>query len=120
MIDPMKVAGDYIDIWNELDAEQRRVMLQRGWNRAATYVDPLGAAEGLVQVEQLIGSVQTSFPGHLFTLRGKPDGHGNHARFSWTLSDGGGSPIAGGTDVVLVEDAGRIVSVVGFLDEAVS
>lgn len=117
MIDTNKVAADYIDLWNESDPRRRLDKLRQGWNPAATSADPMGVADGLTQMEQLIESVRAQFPRHAFSSRGLPDGHGYHVRFSWSLSAPEGTVVGRGTDVVEVNEAGRIVSVVGFLDE---
>lgn len=117
MIDTTKVATDYIDLWNESDPRRRLDKLRQGWSPAATYVDPMGAANGLTQMEQLIETVRTQFPRHTFSSRGLPDAHGQYVRFSWSLSAPEGSVVGGGTDVVEVDETGRIVSVIGFLDE---
>ena len=46
----------------------------------------------------------------------KPNGFGDHVRFSWGLGpDGGDSPIKG-TDFAVLSD-GRIRSITGFLDQ---
>ena len=43
-------------------------------------------------------------------------GHGPFARFSWSLGPAGGAPVAGGTDIARLDEQGRVVEVIGFLD----
>jgi len=59
-------------------------------------------------------------PGHVFRLAdGGVDAHHNIARFSWELVPAtGGESLAVGFDVAVLEDDGRIASVLGFLDKA--
>jgi hypothetical protein len=64
----------------------------------------------------MIAGARAQFPGHGFALAGTPDGHGRFVRFSWTLAPAGGAAIAGGTDVVRLDEVGRIAEVIGFLD----
>jgi hypothetical protein len=91
-------------------------MLDDGWTGDARYVDPLMSGEGREGVAAMIEAARAQFPGHGFALQGAADGHGPFVRFSWTLAPTNGDRIAGGTDVVRLDEAGRIAEVVGFLD----
>jgi len=110
-----KVAEDYITVWNELDATRRRAMLESTWAPAATYVDPVAKGAGLAEIDDIIGSVQQRFKGLVFSLSGKPDGHGDVVRFSWALGPADGAAIVKGTDFV-ARDGDKIATVTGFLD----
>jgi hypothetical protein len=116
MTDAATVASRYIDLWNETTTDRRHAMLAANWSNDATYVDPLMSGEGHAGIDALISDVLQRFPGFRFTLIGKPDGYGDHLRFSWGLGpDGVDSPIKG-TDFAVVKD-GRIQSITGFLDQ---
>ena len=116
MTDVNIIASRYIDLWNERSPERRREILRQHWAADATYVDPLMSGDGHDGVDALISGVQQRFPDFRFTLLGKADGFGDHARFSWGLGpDGADSPIKG-TDFAVVRD-GRIKSITGFLDQ---
>ena len=116
MTDPRQVAERYIALWNEADPEARREIFAEGWTSDATYVDPLMAGTGVAEIGGLVEGVKARFPNFSFKLTGKPDGHGDHIRFSWALGPGDfvDAPIEG-TDIVRLE-GGRIQSVTGFLD----
>jgi hypothetical protein len=116
MTNPQTIAEEYLAVWNEDDGEARRRMLADGWTGDARYVDPLMAGEGHEGVAAMIEAARRQFPGHGFTLRGQPDGHGPFIRFSWRLGAADGASVAGGADVVRLDGAGRIAEVVGFLD----
>jgi hypothetical protein len=64
----------------------------------------------------MIEQARTQFPGLRFTRVSKIDGHGAFVRFSWALGDVGNPPAALGTDIVRLDDEGRIAEVIGFLD----
>ena len=117
MTDAHTIADRYIALWNETDPEVRQRLLAQDWDGAASYVDPLMQGKGLAEIDRLIGGVQQRFPNFRFSLIGKPDGHGDHVRFSWALGPGDfvDAPIEG-TDFAVVRD-GRIVTVTGFLDK---
>jgi hypothetical protein len=112
------IADRYLAMWNEPDAVRRRALVAAAWRGDGRYVDPLMAGEGHEAIAALIEGARAQFPGHGFTLRGEPDGHGGHVRFSWTLAPAGGSPVGGGTDIARVGDDGRFIEVVGFLDRS--
>ncbi|MBN8872863.1 MAG: nuclear transport factor 2 family protein [Rhodospirillales bacterium] len=116
MIDPDTLARDYLALWNDADAASRDRRLAEGWAADARYADPIMTGQGRDGIAGMIASARAQFPGHAFTLRGKPDGHGAFVRFSWTLAPDGGAPVAGGTDIVRIGEGGDIVEVIGFLD----
>ena len=115
MTDPATVARAYLAAWNEPD-DANRLALMSDWTDHARYVDPIMQGEGRAGIAGMIAAARTQFPGHGFTLRGVPDGHGDHVRFSWTLAPHGGAPVAQGTDMVRLDSDGRIDVVIGFLD----
>ena len=110
----------YLDAWNETDADARRAAVADVYADGAQYVDPLADVTGHDQISELIGAVQQQVPGHVFRLAdGGVDAHHNIARFSWELVPAtGGESLAIGFDVAVLEDDGRIASVLGFLDKA--
>ena len=110
------VADRYLAVWNEADPARRRALMAQTWSADGRYVDPLMSGEGREGVATMIEAARGQFPGHGFTLRGQPDGHGRYVRFSWTLSPNGGAPVAAGADVVTLDEHGRIADVIGFLD----
>lgn len=118
MIEPDTVAHDYLALWNEADGNPRRIRLVVGWAPNARYVDPMMQGEGIDGIAAMIGGARAQFPRHVFTLAGVPDGHGGFVRFSWTLAPEDGVAVAGGTDIVRLDEANRIAEVIGFLDGA--
>jgi hypothetical protein len=120
MTQPKTIADNYLDVWNETDATERRALLNNGWAANALYSDPIMTSQGREGVATMIEGARTQFPGHRFTLRGTPDGHGAFVRFSWTLAPVGGVAVGGGTDIVRLDGDGRIAEVIGFLDGSVA
>jgi len=119
MTDINKIAHGYIDLWNERTPGRRREMLVTNWTTDATYVDPLMSGDSHDGIDALIAGVQQRFPDFTFKLVGKPNGFGNHVRFSWALGPDGTDATDGpikGTDFAVLED-GRILRVTGFLDQ---
>lgn len=111
------LAQRYIDAWNETDATARRAAVDRLYADDARYVDPLAVAEGTGAITSMIGAVQEQFPDFSFRLAGPVDGHHNQARFGWELGPVGSPAPIVGFDVAVTDDAGRIRTVLGFLDK---
>lgn len=73
--------------------------------------------QGREAIDQTIEAVQRQFPGLRFRLVGPVDAHHNQGRFSWELGpDGAEAPIVG-FDVAVVDEDGRLQTVLGFLDK---
>jgi hypothetical protein len=107
----------YLACWNETDAEARRMLIAEHWSERPTYTDPLAAVEGREALDATIGAVQQQFPGFVFTAAGPVDAHHRQARFTWGLGPADAEPLVVGFDVVVLDDDGRIDTVLGFLDK---
>jgi SnoaL-like domain len=107
----------YITAWNETDAAARRELVGSLWAAGGTYTDPLADVRGPDAIAALIGAAQQQFPGLAFTLGGPVDANHNQGRFTWHLGPADGEPVVIGFDVVVLDDAGHIASVHGFLDK---
>lgn len=112
---PHQVAARFLATWNAEHPTELGERLE-GWNPGARYCDPLMQVEGREPIARMIQAVRARFPGYDFTLEGVPDGHGPFVRFSWTLARTGGQAAARGTDIIRIDDDGRILEVIGFLD----
>ena len=115
-VDFSNLAQRYIDAWNETDPNNRRAAVDELYNADARYIDPVAEAEGRQAIAETIGAVQQRFPGFVFRLAGPVDGHHNQARFSWELGPAGEPAPIVGFDVAVTDQAGRIQTVLGFLD----
>jgi hypothetical protein len=110
------IANAYIAAWNTTDADERERAVAAAFAPGATYTDPLADVSGRAAITELIGGAQQQFAGWSFRLAGPVDGHHGQARFTWALGpDGAEAPVVG-FDVVTLDDAGLITSVLGFLD----
>ena len=107
----------YLAAWNETDPARRRSLVDALWAEDGSYTDPLADVRGPDAIAGLIGAAQQQFSGLVFTLGGPVDANHNQARFSWHLGPAGGEPVVIGFDVVVLDDAGHISSVHGFLDK---
>lgn len=112
-----ELAQRYINTWNETDPAARRAAVDGLFSEDGRYVDPMAVAEGREAIAATIGAVQDQFPGFVFRLAGPVDAHHEQARFRWELGpDGQEAPIVG-FDVAVTDGAGRLHTVLGFLDK---
>ena len=111
------VIARYLDCWNETDPAARRKLIDEVWAADARYVDPLAEAQGRAAIDATIAAVQEQFPGFVFTLAGPVDTHHRQARFGWNLGPEGAGPLVVGFDVAEAGEDGKLVTVLGFLDQ---
>jgi hypothetical protein len=116
---PVEFAEQYLAVWNETNAAKRHALIEAAFCSDATYQDPIMQGAGHQGIDAMIGNAQSQFAGYRFDMAGAPDGHNAVVRFSWTLALPGNAPVARGTDVATIAE-GRMRSVIGFLDTAVT
>ena len=113
MTDFDSTARNYIAAWNAPEGD-REAAVQAAFAEGATYTDPLADVAGHDAIVALIGAVRAQFPDHTFRLVQPVDGHHRQARLTWALEPG--EPVVG-FDVVSLDEAGLITTVLGFLDK---
>ncbi|MDG9717977.1 nuclear transport factor 2 family protein [Streptomyces sp. DH24] len=107
----------YFAAWNAGDSGARAKAVAAAWTEDGAYTDPLADVRGHDAIAAVIAAAREQFPGFAFRLSGAVDGHHDTARFSWELvSEADGSAPVAGSDVITLDAAGRIRSVLGFLD----
>lgn len=115
-VDAEGVRAAYLATWNATDPGELRTLLEAHWSPEVTYTDPLAEVAGHDGVAAVVGAVQAQFPGCVFTAVGQVDGHHRQVRFQWGLGPQGAEPVVVGSDVVVLDAAGRVADVRGFLD----
>ena len=110
------LADRYLAAWNETDPAARAAALAGLFADDVRYSDPLVTADGRPALDSTIGAVQEQFPGFVFRLAGPVDAHHDQLRFTWELGPAGQDAPIAGFDVAVVDDTGRIRTVLGFLD----
>lgn len=107
------VVKKYIEVWNILDAAERRAAIGELFTENVEYVDPNVAVEGQDALDAYIAETQKQLPGSVFTLAGNVSTHHDLARFTWQVGPAGGQPLAVGYDFAAVEN-GRVRRLYGF------
>ncbi|MFT0544726.1 nuclear transport factor 2 family protein [Allopusillimonas ginsengisoli] len=114
---PLKIATQYVHIWNENNPARRRTLIEQAFTPQASYTDPLMQAVGHEALNAMIGAAQAQFVGLRFSVLGNPDGHNNVVRFSWSLGAPDTEPFATGTDIAVITPDGQFETITGFLDK---
>lgn len=111
----------YFEAWNAREPEARVKAVAAAWAVDGAYTDPLAEVAGHEQIGAVIAAAHEQFPGFAFRLTGAVDGHHDTARFSWELVNEAdrSAPVAG-SDVITLDEDGRIRTVLGFLDRVPS
>ena len=115
-----EIIESYIAAWNETDPGRRRELIASFWAADGSYTDPLADVRGRDGFDAVIAAAQGQFPGWEFRLAGPVDANHQQGRFSWHLGPdlaGGAEPVVIGFDVAVLDEAGKIRSVHGFLDK---
>ena len=110
------LAERYLAAWNATDPATRRALVEEVFAEDVTYTDPMADVAGRAALDAAIAAVHEMFPGFVFRLAGPADAHHDQLRFTWHLGPEGAEPPITGFDVAVVDDDGRIRTVLGFLD----
>ena len=108
------LAGQYIAMWNETDAEARAGIIEQIWSADCVFVDPNFDVNGHDGLSTMVEDRAPVFPGFVFSLTGEVDEHHNRLRWSWHLAAEGQVPVAGGTDIATLDAGGKLGEVIGF------
>ena len=112
------LATRYFAMWNEADADLRAGIIEQIWSTEGVFVDPTFEVTGHEGLTKMVEAAHQMFPGHAFSATGQVEEHHNRLRWTWHLAATGQQPVAGGTDVITLTEAGKIHEVIGFLDFA--
>jgi len=116
-LDVQTVVTQYLETFNETDADRRRELVEALYTADCTYTDPHVDLQGAEQIDGFIAQTQEQFAGVTFTLGSAIDAHHNQARFQWHAGPADAPDTYVGFDVIVTEE-GRIRNVYGFMDAA--
>lgn len=107
----------YVDFWNARAGEEQQRLAAEAFTDGVSYRAPIGVLRGPEELIDFRNQFAERTPDYSFQPRKAPEAHHDRARLQWELTVGGRS-FATGTDVLEVDESGRIVSVTGFVDRA--
>jgi hypothetical protein len=117
LTEPTTIIDTYIDMWNEQDADRRAALIDQAWTDDAAYLDPLLEAEGKPALSEMVATVHSHYPGHVFRRRSDVDLHHDRVRFAWDLVAPDGAVFVAGIDVGELAGDGRLRRITGFFGD---
>jgi hypothetical protein len=109
--EPPSVLDDYVALWNEPDAARREDLLVV-FATDGRYVDPTVDVSGREAFAAHLAAFRDTQAGTTLALTGGVRQAGDWYLFEWTMQSGGRT--TPGTDVVQLDDEGRVALVAGF------
>ena len=102
-----------LSVWNTTDKDEQRAIVEEIMEHNIHFVDPNHNIIGHKAFLDMVELVQSQIPGAVYSQASKVDIQNNHCRYHWSIHMKGQLLVAG-FDMTEVNDAGRIVKVVGF------
>ena len=107
----------YIAFWNAAAAHEQQRLATLAFCEHVSYYAPVGVMHG---ADELIGfrdQFAQHSPGYVFQPRAEPQAHHGRVRLQWELLVAD-TPFAAGTDMLELDEHGRIAAITSFLDRA--
>ena len=103
-------------VWNTTDADKKRALVDAAMEHNVHFVDPNHNIIGRDAFLKMVDEAQGQIPGAVYSRASAVDAQNNHCRYHWAihLND---ELIMPGFDVTELNDAGKIVKVIGFFGE---
>lgn len=100
-------------IWNSSDAAEIAAMTDAALEHNVHFVDPNHNIMGREAFIAMVHAVHQQIPGAVYSHTSRIDIQNNHCRYHWAIHKDG-ELLMPGFDVTEVNDAGKIVKVIGF------
>lgn len=100
-------------VWNTTDPEEKAALVEAALEHNVHFVDPNHNIIGRQAFLDMVDKVQAEIPGAVYSRASALDEQNNFYRYHWAIHFNG-ELILPGFDVTEVNDAGKIVKVIGF------
>lgn len=120
MSDVEAIVEKYVASWSEPDAEARREVIAEIWAPNALYKNPIAEFHGLQGIEDAVTEAYDMFATQGYTFRvAKVDSNHEAVRYTWEMTPAGAAePEVVGTQVVTLDERGRMQRDFQFVDKA--
>jgi hypothetical protein len=118
--DPATTIDTHLAAYCEPDPARRADPIAAVWSPTGAVYDPPFEGAGHDGIAAMTDTVLTHFPGHVFRRTSEIDAHHTFARYNWALDGPDGVPAVTGTDIAELDDAGRLVRIIGFFGDVPS
>jgi hypothetical protein len=112
-----RTIDDHLAAYCEPDPIRRAELVASVWHVDGALIDPPFEGAGHEGIAAMTDVVLTHYAGHTFRRTTVVDTHHHVARYGWELVGPDGTAAVSGTDVVEIDDAGRLVRIVGFFGD---
>lgn len=106
-----QLVKQYMEIWNESNAELRRASIAKIWTEDGVQFTPENEYRGYEALEKRVSSAYEEFVeqgGFVFKLSGKSEEHHGAVKLTWEMVPAAGGEVAAvGTIFLLLSDDGR-------------
>lgn len=100
-------------IWNTPDEDEVRTLTEAALEHNVHFVDPNHNIMGREAFITMVHAVKAKIPGAVYSHTSRIDMQNNHCRYHWEIH-WNEKLVMSGFDVTEVNDAGKIVKVIGF------
>ncbi len=102
-----------LETWNTPEESEVRTLTEAALEHNVHFVDPNHNIMGRDAFIDMVYAVKKKIPGAVYSRASDVDKQNNHCRYHWTVHLNG-ALVMSGFDVTEVNDAGKIVKVIGF------
>ncbi len=103
-------------VWNTTDQDEQEQLANAALESNVHFVDPNHNIIGREPFLAMVRETQTKYPGLRYGRSCEPDWQNNFCRYHWAIHKDD-QPVMTGFDVTEVNDAGKVVKVIGFFGE---
>lgn len=103
-------------VFGERDAEKRRSLIAKIWDRKGIFIDPDGRYVGHAAINDVVERLQHRFPDFAYTELAEGDAYNGVGRLPWGYGPPGQPLTVTGIDVLVASDDGRISALYTFVD----
>jgi hypothetical protein len=107
-----------LGVFSERDAEKRRSLIAKIWDRRGIFIDPHGRYVEHTAINDAAEQLQHRFPDFAFSELADGDANSGVGRLPWGFGPPGEPRKITGIDVLVASDDGRITALYTFLDAA--
>ena len=103
-------------VFGERDADKRRSMIAKIWDRKGIFIDPDGRYVGHTAINDVAERLQRRFPDFAYTKLAEEDAYSGVGRLPWGYGPPAEPRKVTGIDVLVASDDRRIIALYTFLD----
>ncbi|NRA29301.1 MAG: nuclear transport factor 2 family protein [Parvularculaceae bacterium] len=112
----LKSLADMMAVWNSTDAAEQRSLVESALEHNVHFADPNHNIVGREAFLKMVAQVQSQIPGAVYARASEIGMQNNFCRYHWTIHLNR-KLVMPGFDMTEVNDAGKIVRVIGFFGE---